>query len=86
MFQGWCAQCEKWHDESHYSRAGDVITQVRGETFPGVLGSDISSESTISQGFPQRWWVHSVQDIHTRKDKDPDEQELWRWAKALKDV
>ena len=29
--------------------------------------------------------VHSLRDLHKLKDKYPDEQEVWRWAKAVKD-
>jgi transposase len=72
--------------ESHHSRAGDVVTQVLGETFQGVLGSDVYAGYTLSQGFHQRCWVHSVRDIHTRKDTYPNSEEVWRWAKALTDV
>jgi len=74
------------YDESHHARAGDVITPVLGETFQGVLGSDVSAGYTISQGLHQRWWVHSVRDIQKRKDTDPEEKEVWRWANAVTDV
>jgi hypothetical protein len=74
------------YDESHHSRAGEVITPLLGETFQGVLGSDFSAGYTISQGFPQRCWVHYLRDIHKLKDKDPNDTEVWEWAKAVKDV
>jgi hypothetical protein len=63
-----------------------VLKQVLGETFQGVQGSDFSAGDNISQGFPQRCWVHSLRDVHKRKDTYPDEKEVWRWAKAVKDV
>ncbi len=72
--------------EYHHSRAGEVIKQLLGETFQGVLGSDFYAGYNIYQGFHQRCWVHYLRDIHKLKDKYPDEQEVWRWAKAVKDV
>src|SRR5258708_15578830 len=30
--------------------------------------------------------VHYLRDIHKLKDKYPDDEEVWRWAKAVKDV
>jgi hypothetical protein len=94
---GWRCDClngEIWSvrpptlrsDESHHSRAGDVVTPVRGDTFQGVLGRDVSAGDTISQGCHHRWWVHSGRDIHTRKDTDPDDEEVWTWANAVTDV
>lgn len=74
------------YDEYDHSRAGEVVKQVRGETFQGVRGSDFSAGYNISQGFHQRCWVHYLREIHKRKDKDPDDEEVWKWAKAVKDV
>jgi transposase len=72
--------------EYHHSRAGEVIKQLLGETFQGVLGSDFYAGYNIYQGFHQRCWVHYLRDIHKLKDKYPDDTEVWRWAKAVKDV
>ncbi len=72
--------------EYHHSRAGEVIKQLLGETFQGVLGSDFYAGYNIYQGFHQRCWVHYLRDIHKLKDKYPDDPEVWRWAKAVKDV
>lgn len=46
-------------DEHHPSRAGDVVTPVLGDTFQGVLGSDVSAGDTLSQGVHHRCGVHS---------------------------
>jgi transposase len=72
--------------EYHHSRAGEVVKQLLGETFQGVLGSDFYAGYNIYQGFHQRCWVHYLRDIHKLKDKDPTDEEVWRWAKAVKDV
>jgi hypothetical protein len=72
--------------EYHHSRAGEVVKQLIGEYFQGVLGSDFYAGYNIYQGFHQRCWVHYLRDIHKLKDKYPDDEEVWRWAKAVKDV
>ena len=72
--------------EYHHSRAGEVIKQMLGEDFQGVLGSDFYAGYNIYQGFHQRCWAHYLRDIHKLKDKFPEDEEVWRWAKAVKDV
>jgi transposase len=72
--------------EYHHSRAGEVVKQLLGETFQGVLGSDFYAGYNIYQGFHQRCWVHYLRDIHKLKDKYPNDEEVWRWAKAVKNV
>jgi transposase len=72
--------------EYHHSRAGEVVKQLLGETFQGVLGSDFYAGYNIYQGVHQRCWVHYLRDIHKLKDKYPDDEEVWKWAKAVKDV
>jgi hypothetical protein len=74
------------YDESHHSRAGEVVTSVIGENVQGVRGSDVSAGDTIHQGWHQRGWAHCVRDIHTRKEHFPEHADVWRWANAVKDV
>jgi hypothetical protein len=64
--------------KSNHSRAGDVVTPVIGEHIQGVLGNYFSAGDTISQGSHQRCRVHSVRDIHTRKETVTDEEEVRR--------
>ncbi len=72
--------------EYHHSRAGEVVKKRIGETFQGVLGSDFYAGYNSYEGFHQRCWVHSLRDIPKLKEKYPDDEEVWRWAKAVKDV
>jgi len=72
--------------EYHHSRAGEVIKQLIGQDFQGVLGSDFYAGYNSYQGFHQRCWVHYLRDIHKLKDKYPNDEEVWSWAKAVKDV
>lgn len=72
--------------EYHHSRAGEVVKQLIGEHFQGVLGSDFYAGYNIHQGFHQRCWVHYLRDIHKLKEKFPEDEHVLRWAKAVKDV
>jgi transposase len=44
--------------EYHHSRAGEVVKQLIGENYDGVLGSDFYAGYNIHQGVHQRCWVH----------------------------
>ena len=70
----------------HHSRAGEVVKQLIGEDFQGVLGSDFYVGYNSHQGLHQRCWVHYLRDIHDLKKASPHDEELRTWAKAVKDV
>ncbi|MDQ6660317.1 MAG: IS66 family transposase, partial [Chloroflexota bacterium] len=72
--------------EYHHSRAGEVIKRLIGDEFAGVLGSDFYAGYNIHQGLHQRCWVHFLRDIHDLKKLHPDDAQLWRWAKELKQI
>lgn len=70
--------------EYHHSRGGEVVKQLIGEGFQGVLGSDFYAGYNVHQGLHQRCWVHFLRDVHELKDDFPDNQDLWQWAKEVK--
>jgi transposase len=72
--------------ESHHSRAGEVVKQLIGENFQGVLGSDFYAGYNIHQGLHQRCWVHFLRDVHDLKDDFPHNEELRSWAKDVKAI
>jgi transposase len=72
--------------EYHHSRAGEVVKQLIGEDFQGVLGSDFYAGYNIHQGLHQRCWVHFLRDVHDLKDDFPQDEELRTWAKDVKAV
>src|SRR5229473_1768150 len=72
--------------EYHHSRAGEVVKQLIGEHFQGVLGSDFYAGYNIHQGMHQRCWVHFLRDVHDLKDDFPQDEALWSWAKDVKAV
>jgi transposase len=72
--------------EYHHSRAGEVVKELIGEHFQGVLGSDFYAGYNIHQGFHQRCWVHFLRDVHDLKEDFPHDEELLSWAKAVKAI
>lgn len=70
--------------EYHRSRSGEVVKQLIGEDFQGVLGSDFYGGYNVHQGLHQRCWVHFLRDVHKLKDDFPDDQDLWQWASRVK--
>ena len=72
--------------EYHHSRAGEVVKELIGENFQGVLGSDFYAGYNIHQGLHQRCWVHFLRDVHDLKEDFPHDEELLTWAKAVKAI
>jgi transposase len=72
--------------EYHHSRSGDIVKELIGPDFAGVLGSDFYAGYNSHQGLHQRCWVHSLRDIHNLKKKYPEDEELLLWAKQVKAV
>ena len=70
--------------EYHHSRSGEVVKQLIGENFQGVLGSDFYAGYNIHQGLHQRCWVHFLRDVHDLKDDVPQDEDLRSWAKEVK--
>jgi transposase len=72
--------------EYHHSRGSEVVKQLLGESFEGVLGSDFLASYNIHQGLHQRCWVHLLRDGHDLKELYPDDavvQRLFTQLKAL---
>ena len=72
--------------EYHHSRGSEVVKQLLGESFEGVLGSDFYASYNIYQGLHQRCWVHLLRDGHELKEQYADDQEVQQWAKDVKAV
>ncbi len=72
--------------EYRHSRAGEVVKQLIGEGFQGVLGSDFYAGYNIHQGLHQRCWVHFLRDVHDLKEKYPHDESLLAWATAVKAI
>jgi len=72
--------------EYHHSRGGKVVTELLGETYEGVLGSDFYAGYNVHLGWHQRCWVHFLRDIHDLKKRHPKNEELLTWGKEVKDI
>lgn len=72
--------------EYHHSRAGEVVKQLIGEDFQGVLGSDFYAGYNTHQGLHQRCWVHLLRDVHDLKKQFPQDEALLLWAKEMKAI
>ncbi|MGH2480743.1 MAG: IS66 family transposase, partial [Ktedonobacteraceae bacterium] len=75
----------RYYEYSH-SQSGEIVKQVMGEDFQGVLGSDFYGGYNVHQGMHQRCWVHFFRNIHTLKEERPHEEPLHTWANAVKEV
>ncbi len=65
------------------SRGSQVVEEVLGKDFDGVLSSDFYAAYNTYTGFHQRCWVHFLRDIHTLTVEHPKHQRLLRWAKKI---
>jgi transposase len=72
--------------EYHHTRSGNVVKELIGEDFAGVLGSDFYAGYNIHQGRHQRCWVHYLRDVHELKEKYPHDEPLLLWAKGIKAI
>lgn len=72
--------------EYHQSRAGKIVTELVGENYQGVLGSDFYAGYNAHLGLHQRCWVHFLRDVHDLKKRHPTNQDLLTWSKKVKDI
>jgi transposase len=72
--------------EYHQSRSGQVVKELLGETYEGVLGSDFYAGYNVHLGLHQRCWVHFLRDIHELKKRHPNHEALLTWSKDVKEI
>lgn len=65
------------------TRGKQVVEDVLGNDFQGVLSSDFYAAYNTYAGFHQRCWVHYLRDIHTLTETYPKDRKLLRWAKKI---
>lgn len=70
--------------EYHHSRGSEVVKQLLGDRFDGVLGSDFYGSYNIYQGEHQRCWVHFLRDGHDLKEHSPDDAHIQSWFSQVK--
>ena len=64
-------------------RNKEVVDEVLGESFSGVLVSDFYAAYNHYPGSKQRCWAHLLRDIHELKTLYPEDANLERWATAV---
>src|SRR6266566_4231159 len=72
--------------EYHHLRGGEVVKELIGKDFCGVLGSDFYAGYNIHEGLHQRCWVHYLRDAHELKEKYPHDEDLFSWAASVKAI
>ena len=70
----------------HRSRGSEVVREVLGEDFSGVLVSDFYSAYNFLDCPHQRCWVHLLRDVHELTERHPDDEALAQWAKQLHEL
>ena len=68
------------------SRGRQVVEEVLGEEFEGVLVSDFYGAYNVYQGPHQRCWTHLLRDIHQLKERFPEHERLAKWAQEVRQV
>ncbi len=68
------------------SRSGQVVEEVLGEEFEGVLVSDFYGAYNVYQGPHQRCWTHLLRDIHQLKERFPEHEALAQWSQRVREV
>src|SRR5216683_4582493 len=68
----------------HHSRGSEVVKQLLGKTFQGVLGSDFYASYNIYPGLHQRCWVHFLRDGHDLKEQYPQDAAVQQWFQGVK--
>ena len=62
------------------SRSKQVVREVIGDEFDGVLVSDFYGAYNIHLGYHQRCWAHLIRDINKLVEDYPDHHQLKQWA------
>ena len=61
-------------------RNTEVVDEVLGEQFSGVLCSDFSAAYHHSEGRKQRCWGHLLRDMHDLKERHSGDASVQQWA------
>ena len=64
-------------------RNKEVVDEVLGDEFSGVLASDFYAAYDHYPGLKQRCWAHLLRDIHDLCEQHPTDRRLRRWAKQV---
>lgn len=65
-------------------RNKEVVDEVLGEQFGGILASDFYAAYDHYPGLHQRCWAHLLRDIHELCEQHPTDARLRRWAARVR--
>ncbi len=68
------------------TRQKEVVDEVLGDEFSGVLCCDFYGAYHHYRGLKQRCWVHLLRDIHDLTVAHPDDEILVRWAQQVRAI
>jgi transposase len=67
-------------------RNKEMVDQVLGEQFSGVLVSDFYAAYNHYAGLKQRCWAHLLREIHELQEAHPEDKALRCWAQQVHDL
>lgn len=70
--------------ERQESRGGEVVEEVLGSDYEGVIVSDFYGAYNRHQGRHQRCWAHLLRDAHDLRADHPQDQTVQQWVDDLK--
>ncbi len=65
------------------SRGKQVVREVIGDEFEGVLSTDFYASYNVHEGLHQRCWAHLLRDIKNLQKLYPEKQEVQNWVKQI---
>ena len=68
------------------SRGRQVVAEVLGDEFDGVLVSDCYGAYNVQQGLHQSCWTHLLRDIHQLKEQYFQHRGVAEWAQRVREV
>src|SRR5581483_5918395 len=77
----WSTETERYFTRG--TRGKEMVDQVLGEEFRGVLVSDFYGAYHHYDGWKQRCWAHLLQDVHDLRMLSPDDASVQEWATKL---
>jgi transposase len=82
----WSFSTERERYFVHGRRTKEVVDEVLGPNFAGVLVSDFYAAYDHYEGPHQRCWAHLLREIHDLVDKHPQDAALRTWARQVHGV
>jgi hypothetical protein len=70
----------------HGSREKEMVDEVLGDEFSGVLVSDFYAAYNHYPGMKQRCWAHLLREVHELRVAHPSDASVQAWATAVHEV